>query len=106
MPCAACSQKIDRPTPINLPSASGRRCRARTASTSSVSPSRAGEAYSDLAGAILRALLDRTEMDFAADHGRVPGGSLAVVAMGKLGSREMTASSDLDLLVIYDADPA
>ena len=25
--------------------------------------------------------------------------------MGKLGSREMTASSDLDLLVIYDADP-
>lgn len=25
--------------------------------------------------------------------------------MGKLGSREMTASSDLDLLVVYDADP-
>ena len=68
-------------------------------------PARAGEAYSDLAGAILRALLDRTEADFAAEHGRVPGGALAVVAMGKLGSREMTAASDLDLLVIYDADP-
>ncbi|MGI3898952.1 MAG: bifunctional [glutamine synthetase] adenylyltransferase/[glutamine synthetase]-adenylyl-L-tyrosine phosphorylase [Janthinobacterium lividum] len=71
----------------------------------SVAPSRAGEAYSDLAGAILRALLERTEADFAADHGRIAGGALAVVAMGKFGSREMTASSDLDLLVIYDADP-
>lgn len=70
-----------------------------------IAPNRAGEAYSDLGGAILRALLDRTEADFAADHGRVPGGALAVVAMGKLGSREMTASSDLDLLVIYDSDP-
>jgi glutamate-ammonia-ligase adenylyltransferase len=26
--------------------------------------------------------------------------------MGKLGSREMTAASDLDLLIVYDADPA
>ncbi len=72
----------------------------------SVAPSRAGECYADLAGAILRALLDRVEADFALDHGRVPGGALAVVAMGKLGSREMTAASDLDLLVVYDADPA
>ncbi len=69
----------------------------------SIAPARAGQAYSDLAEATLRALLDRTAADFAADHGRVPGGALAVVAMGKLGSREMTASSDLDLLVIYDA---
>ena len=70
-----------------------------------LAPRRAGEAFADLAAAILRALLDRVERDFARDHGRVPGGSLAVVAMGKLGSREMTAASDLDLLVVYDADP-
>jgi glutamate-ammonia-ligase adenylyltransferase len=32
----------------------------------------------------------------------MPGGSFAVVAMGKLGGREMTAASDLDLVFIYD----
>ncbi len=30
------------------------------------------------------------------------GGRVAVLAMGKLGSREMTAASDLDLILIYD----
>ncbi len=36
---------------------------------------------------------------------RVPGGEFAVVAMGKLGGREMTAGSDLDLVFIYDTPP-
>ena len=40
------------------------------------------------------------------DHGRVPGGAAVVVAMGKLGGREMTAASDVDLIVIYDFDAA
>src|SRR4029077_17272677 len=34
-------------------------------------------------------------------HGRVPGGAFAVVAQGKLGGREMTAASDLDLVFVY-----
>ena len=38
-----------------------------------------------------------------ARHGEVPGGAFAVVAMGRLGSREMTLASDLDLILIYDA---
>jgi glutamate-ammonia-ligase adenylyltransferase len=33
----------------------------------------------------------------------VEGGSFCVVAMGRLGGREMTAASDLDLVFIYDA---
>ena len=70
-----------------------------------LAPRRAGARYSDLAGAVLRGLLVRVTRDFAADHGRVPGGRLAVLALGKLGSREMTAASDLDLMVIYAADP-
>jgi glutamate-ammonia-ligase adenylyltransferase len=37
-------------------------------------------------------------------HGRVPGGAAVVIAMGKLGGREMTAASDLDLIVVYDFD--
>ena len=32
------------------------------------------------------------------------GGRSAVIAMGKLGGREMTAGSDLDLILIYDHD--
>ncbi len=65
----------------------------------------AGQHYADLAGALVRSLLSQVSRDFEAEHGRVPGGVLAVVAMGKFGSREMTAASDLDLLIIYDFDP-
>ena len=54
----------------------------------------------------MRALLARVEATFAAEHGLVPGASLAVLAFGRLGSRETTAASDLDLAVVYDFDPA
>ena len=37
-------------------------------------------------------------------HGPPAGAGAVLVAMGKLGSREMTVSSDLDLIVIYDAE--
>jgi len=62
----------------------------------------AGRAYSALAQGLVVALLDRVGAAFAAEHGRIGGGRVAVTAMGKLGSREMTAASDLDLMVIYD----
>jgi glutamate-ammonia-ligase adenylyltransferase len=68
----------------------------------SLDPDRAGRAYSALAQGLIAALLDQVTKAFAAEHGRVPGGRVAVVALGKLGSREMTAASDLDLIVIYD----
>src|SRR3712207_8750276 len=42
---------------------------------------------------------------FAAEHGTVPGGSIAILGLGRLGTRELTAGSDLDLVVIYDFDP-
>jgi glutamate-ammonia-ligase adenylyltransferase len=35
-------------------------------------------------------------------HGSLPGRGMAVIALGKLGSREMTVTSDLDLIFIYD----
>jgi glutamate-ammonia-ligase adenylyltransferase len=41
---------------------------------------------------------------FAAQHGRIRGQETAIVAMGRLGSREMTATSDLDLILLYDFD--
>ncbi|MBV1704771.1 MAG: bifunctional [glutamine synthetase] adenylyltransferase/[glutamine synthetase]-adenylyl-L-tyrosine phosphorylase, partial [Hyphomicrobiales bacterium] len=66
----------------------------------------AGAAYSGLAEGALRAILPAVEGEFAREHGRVPGGRAAVLAMGKLGSREMTAASDLDMILVYDAPDA
>jgi glutamate-ammonia-ligase adenylyltransferase len=65
-------------------------------------PAEAGQAFSDVAEACLAALHPVVVADFARRHGAPPGRGLAVVAMGKLGSGEMTATSDLDLLVICD----
>jgi [glutamine synthetase] adenylyltransferase / [glutamine synthetase]-adenylyl-L-tyrosine phosphorylase len=63
-------------------------------------------ARTDVADALIRAALDRVLADFAAQHGRVPGGGCVVLGLGKLGSGELTATSDLDLMVIYRVDPA
>jgi glutamate-ammonia-ligase adenylyltransferase len=53
---------------------------------------------------MIAAMQAEVEREIARAHGRVPGGGVAVVAMGKLGGREMTAASDLDLIVVYDFD--
>ncbi len=65
----------------------------------------AGKALADIAETALAALVPAVEAEFARRHGRVPGGAFAVVGMGRLGSREMTLASDLDLILIYDAPP-
>jgi len=62
----------------------------------------AGLARSELADAAISALLPHVSSDFAERFGKVKGGAFAVVALGKLGGREMLPSSDLDLILIYD----
>jgi glutamate-ammonia-ligase adenylyltransferase len=62
----------------------------------------AGPALADIAETAIAGLLPRVEEELAQSAGHIPGGGFAVVAMGKLGGREMTASSDLDLVFIYD----
>ena len=69
-----------------------------------VSGDEAGRAYSALAEGLIARLFDVVRREFETRHGVVEGGAAAVVAMGKLGGREMTASSDLDLMLIYDFD--
>jgi glutamate-ammonia-ligase adenylyltransferase len=64
----------------------------------------AGIARSQLADAAIGALLPRITQDFAARHGKVAGGALGVVALGKLGGRDMLPASDLDLILVYDHD--
>ncbi|MGE0260602.1 MAG: bifunctional [glutamine synthetase] adenylyltransferase/[glutamine synthetase]-adenylyl-L-tyrosine phosphorylase [Alphaproteobacteria bacterium] len=63
----------------------------------------AGAALADIADAGISALLPAVAAEFARAHGAVPGGAFAIVALGRLGSREMTLASDLDLILIYDA---
>jgi glutamate-ammonia-ligase adenylyltransferase len=63
----------------------------------------AGTALADVAETVLAALVPAVAGDFARAHGEVPGGEVAILAMGRLGSREMTLASDLDLILIYDA---
>jgi glutamate-ammonia-ligase adenylyltransferase len=62
-------------------------------------------AWSDIADAAICALLPAVETEFATRHGRIHGCGMAVIALGKLGSREMTAASDLDLIFVYETPP-
>jgi [glutamine synthetase] adenylyltransferase / [glutamine synthetase]-adenylyl-L-tyrosine phosphorylase len=61
-----------------------------------------GRALSDIADTVLSEMYPLVLQDFAQQHGHVPGANLAVIALGKLGAREMTVSSDLDLVFVYD----
>lgn len=65
----------------------------------------AGGMRADLADAAIDSLLPWIEAGFAERFGTVPGGALAVLAMGKLGGREMLPGSDLDLVLVYDHHP-
>ncbi|HLN10295.1 MAG TPA: bifunctional [glutamine synthetase] adenylyltransferase/[glutamine synthetase]-adenylyl-L-tyrosine phosphorylase [Xanthobacteraceae bacterium] len=67
-----------------------------------VSAEQAGEAFALLADVLICAMHRAVTDAFAAAHGRLPGQESAVLAMGKLGGREMTASSDVDLILVYD----
>ncbi|MDH2326287.1 glutamine-synthetase adenylyltransferase [Cereibacter sp. SYSU M97828] len=63
----------------------------------------AGKEYADLAEAALCALWPISVAEFARKHGPQPGRGAALVAMGSLGAGRLTSASDLDLIVIYDA---
>jgi [glutamine synthetase] adenylyltransferase / [glutamine synthetase]-adenylyl-L-tyrosine phosphorylase len=69
-----------------------------------VSAQQASVAFADVAEGIVDTVHGLVTDRFAAQHGRIKGQETAIVAMGRLGSREMTASSDLDLILLYDFD--
>ncbi len=62
----------------------------------------AGERRSAMAEAALAAIFPPVLADFAERFGKVRGGGMVVVALGKAGGQEMMAGSDLDLMLIYD----
>ena len=67
-----------------------------------VGPETAGRAFTNLADAVMRVLADAALTETVRQGGALPGAS-AVIALGKAGSGEMTAGSDLDLMTVYEA---
>ena len=63
-----------------------------------------GREYADIADAAIAALLPHVVDELAVRHGPPPGRGAVVMGMGSLGARRLNAASDLDLIVIYDAD--
>lgn len=58
--------------------------------------------YSVLAEVIVDRIFEVVYSEFALKHGRIEGAKVSILAMGRLGSRELTAASDLDLIFLYD----
>jgi glutamate-ammonia-ligase adenylyltransferase len=62
----------------------------------------AGQLRTALADAVIRALLRHAMADHEGRYGIIQGGAMAVVALGRAGSGDMMAGSDLDLMLVYD----
>ena len=63
---------------------------------------RAAEQFTALAETLLQRLFAGVRREFEKKHGIVPGASVGLLAFGKMASREMTMSSDLDFILLYD----
>ena len=68
-----------------------------------VTGARAGEQFTTLAETLLARLFKAVRTEFERRHGVVPGARTALLGFGKMASREMTVTSDLDFIMLYDA---
>ena len=73
--------------------------------TQIITSKRAEQAYSDLAQTCLNLCLEQALSETQRRYGEIAGSSVAILAMGKMGSQEMSCTSDLDIIVIYDGNP-
>ena len=60
-------------------------------------------AWSDVADSCVRLMADAAATETARKYGPQPG-HWAVGALGKLGGKELTAGSDLDLIIVYEPE--
>ncbi len=61
-------------------------------------------AYAHLAEAALQTLTAATVAEFEKAHGKVRGGELVILALGRLGGEALTHASDLDLILLFTGD--
>ncbi len=97
----------DQPTELALDTVTRvtreRQFRAEVQHLSGVADRRAlGTALADIAEAAIRVIRDLAITDMQRRHGAIDG-DLAVLAMGRLGLGDLTATSDLDLVFVWDA---
>ncbi|WMT88091.1 bifunctional [glutamine synthetase] adenylyltransferase/[glutamine synthetase]-adenylyl-L-tyrosine phosphorylase [Pelagibacterium sp. 26DY04] len=67
-----------------------------------LSAEQAGRQFTALAETLLARLFAAVRENFAERHGAVPGARVGLLAFGKMASREMTLTSDLDFILLYD----
>ncbi len=67
-------------------------------------PLHVARGYADIADAALESLTAATIAAFERDHGRIAGGELVVLALGRFGGRALTHASDLDLILLSTGD--
>jgi glutamate-ammonia-ligase adenylyltransferase len=64
-------------------------------------PIEVGEGYARVAEAALQVLAAATIAEFEKAHGKVPGSSLVILGLGRLGGGALTHASDLDLIYLF-----
>jgi len=64
----------------------------------------AGLAFSRLADLMIAKAVELVGEEFTHRHGVVKGGKVTILGLGKLGSGELRAGSDVDLILLYDHD--
>jgi len=69
--------------------------------TGLLSPINARACFTILAEVMIEVMLNVTHTEFAKRHGVVPNTEICILAMGRLGSEELSATSDLDLIFLY-----
>jgi len=69
-----------------------------------LSTEKTAKAFSVLAEVLIAAMLELVTREFEKKHGKVKGSKVCILGMGRLGSHELTATSDLDLIFLYDFD--
>ena len=67
-----------------------------------LSAQQAGRQFTALAETLLARLFAAVRENFAQRHGSVPGAQVGLLGFGKMASREMTLTSDLDFILLYD----
>ena len=65
----------------------------------------AGPGLTAIAETVIKVIIPIVEAEFEAHHGRISGSAFSAIAYGKLGGRELTQGSDLDMVFVYDHAP-
>lgn len=67
-------------------------------------PMEIGQGLARVAEAALAVLADATVAEFERAHGKLPGGELVVMGLGRFGGGSLTHASDLDIVFLFTGD--